>query len=81
MYDSIMMLGVDASTTGLPYFQEGHAFAAVQVRLDLVAQTAAQICVDIINGVTTAEDYEPITSVPVEKVYEADIEEALKVAF
>lgn len=81
LFDKIMMLGIDASTTGLPYFQEGHCFAAVQVRLDLVAQTAAQICVDIINGVKTADDFEPVTSVPVDKVYEDGIEDALKVAF
>lgn len=81
LYDDILMVGVDASTIGLPYFQEGHALAEVQVRLDLVAQTAAQIAVDIVNGVATAEDYEPVTNVAVDKVYEDGIEAALEVAF
>ena len=70
------MVGVDASTIGLPYFQEGHVLAEVQVRLDLVAQTAAQIAVDIVNGVKTADDYEPVTNVAVDKVYEDAIEAA-----
>ena len=81
LYDDILMVGVDASTIGLPYFQEGHVLAEVQVRLDLVAQTAAQIAVDIVNGVATAEDYEPVTNVAVDKVYEDGIEAALEVAF
>ena len=81
LYDDILMVGVDASTIGLPYFQEGHVLAEVQVRLDLVAQTAAQIAVDIVNGVKTADDYEPVTNVAVDKVYEDDIEAALEVAF
>lgn len=81
LYDDILMVGVDASTIGLPYFQEGHVLAEVQVRLDLVAQTAAQIAVDIVNGVKTADDYEPVTNVAVDKVYEDGIEAALEVAF
>ena len=81
LYDDILMVGVDASTIGLPYFQEGHVLAEVQVRLDLVAQTAAQIAVDIVNGVKTADDYEPVTNVAVDKVYEDDNEAALEVAF
>lgn len=81
LFDAIKLVGIDASTTGLPYYQEGHVLAEVQVRLDLVAQTAAQICVDIVTGAKTADDYEPVTNVATDKVYEADIEEALKVAF
>lgn len=81
LFDTIKLVGIDASTTGLPYYQDGKVLAEVQVRLDLVAQTAAQICVDIVNGVKTAQDYESITSVATDKVYESDIEEALKVAF
>lgn len=81
LFDKIKLVGIDASTTGLPYYQDGKVLAAVQVRLDLVAQTAAQICVDIVTGAKTADDYEPITSVPTDKVYEDGIEEALKVAF
>ena len=55
--------------------------AEIQVRADMVAQTAAQIVVDIVNGVATAEDYEPVTNVAVDKVYEDGIEAALEVAF
>ena len=81
LYDDILMVGVDASTIGLRYFQEGHVLAEIQVRADMVAQTAAQIIVDIVNGVATAEDYEPVTNVAVDKVYEDGIEAALEVAF
>ena len=81
LYDDITMIGIDGSNVGLDYFEDGHAMALIQVRPDKISAAAAQICIDLVNGAASAEDYEPVTNVPVYKLYEEGIAAAREVAF